>query len=180
MLKKSEKSGLVNLYEDRYNKYGYDVKTVGWGSVETQQLRFKVLCDIADLTDKSICDLGCGFGDLYPYLLERFGRIAYHGIDLSNKLVSEAQSKYPEASFEVRDMLNDGDFGKYDFVLCSGALNFKIDDNENYIKKMLYRMMEITTKGISVNFLSSYVDYSLEKNFHFTPEKAFSLGKKII
>lgn len=55
--------------------------------------------------------------------------------DLSKKLVSEAQSKYPEASFEVRDILNGGDFGKYDFVLCSGALNFKISDNENYIKK---------------------------------------------
>jgi len=174
-----EKEGLISLYEDRYNQYGNDIRTVGWGNVDTQRLRFDILSDVADLAGKSICDLGCGFGDLYPYLVGRFGRIVYHGIDLSKKLIAEAERKHPEASFEVRDILQGGNICNYDFILCSGALNYRIEDNETYIYKMLCCMMDMAEEGISVNFLSSYADYSLEKNFHFSPEKAISMGKRI-
>jgi len=178
-LKDKDKKRLIRLYEDRYTKYGYDIKTVGWGSVESQRLRFKILCDIADLHGLAVCDLGCGFGDVYLYLQERFGNVNYHGIDISEKLIAEARSKYPKASFEVRDILKESPPQKFDFVLCSGALNFKIEDNEVYIEKMLRCMMDMAKEGISVNFLSSYADYSIEKNFHYSPEKAFSLGKEI-
>ena len=68
---------------------------------------------------------------------------------------------------------------KFDYVLSSGALSFKMDNHEEYIGKMLGKMMEISLKGVAVNFLSSYVDYQLEKNFHFSPEKAFSLAKNL-
>jgi hypothetical protein len=40
-------------------------------------------------------------------------------------------------------------------------------------------MMAMSSKGVAVNFLSSYVDYELDRNFHFAPEKAFSLAKKL-
>ena len=179
ILKKDDKKRLIALYEDRYIKYGYDIKSVGWGSVETQRLRFDVLCDIEDLKGLAVCDLGCGFGDLFAYLKERFGNVNYHGIDISEKLISEARSRYPEVSFEVRDILQEPCPQKFDFVLCSGALNFKIEDNQKYIDDMVRCMMEMASIGVAVNFLSTYVDYTLEKNFHFSPEKAFSLGKRL-
>lgn len=178
-MKSEDKKQLIALYEDRYAQYGYDVKTIGWGDIRTQLLRFDILCDIADLRGRSVCDLGCGFGDLSPYLLKRFGQVEYFGLDISTKLIAKAKEKYPEVSFAVCDILEDDVGRKFDFVLCSGALSFKIDDNDKHIYQMLRRMMEITKIGVAVNFLSTYVDYHLEKNFHFAPERALSLGKEI-
>jgi len=174
-----EKKQLIHFYDSRYEEFGYDVKSVGWGDRASQELRFRVLSDIADLSGSSVCDLGCGFGDLYPYLMKRFGRIAYTGIDISRKLIEEATRRHPEVSFEARDILENPAEQKYDYVLASGALSFKVQNHEQYVRNMLTAMMAMSTKGVAVNFLSSYVDYSLDKNFHFSPEHAFTLGRSL-
>jgi SAM-dependent methyltransferase len=174
-----EKEKLLSLYESRYEEYGYDVRSIGWGNIESQQLRFSVLAEIADLTGKSICDLGCGFGDLYPYLKNRYGDVRYLGVDLSGKLIEEARRRYPNLYFEVRDILTDPLEDKFDYVLASGALSFKIKNHEDHVRKMLKAMYDMSTGGVAVNFLSSYVDYRLPKNFHFSPEKAFRMGREL-
>ena len=62
------RKAIVDFYEARLDEFGYDVRSVGWGNKGSQDLRFKILSDIGDLTNNSVCDLGCGFGDLYLYL----------------------------------------------------------------------------------------------------------------
>lgn len=178
-LRPEDKKKLLGLYECRYAQYGYDVKTVGWKDAETQRLRFNILAQIADLSNCSICDLGCGFGDLYPYLNEKFQNINYTGIDLSEKLIQEAKRRYPEAVFEVRDILKNPFKNTVDYVLSSGTLSFKVENHEDYVQRMLEAMMAMSSKGVAVNFLTSYVDYELEKNFHFSPEEAFKMGIKL-
>lgn len=178
-MKPEDRKKLLELYEGRYAELGYDVRTVGWKDVESQRLRFKVLSDIADLSGCSICDLGCGFGDLYPYLTEKFKNINYIGIDLSKKLVEEAKKRYPDATFEARDILHNPFEEKVDYVLSSGALSFKIENHEDYVWRTLEAMMTMSLKGVAVNFLSNHVDYKLEKNFHFSPEEAFKMGIKL-
>ncbi len=178
-MKFDDKQKLINLYEDRYDQFGYDVKSIGWGNIESQQLRFRILAEIADLSNCRICDFGCGFGDLYLYLTERFTNIDYVGIDLSVKLIEEAKRRYPQAAFEVRDILENPLKKKFDYMLASGTLSFKLKNHEKYVEKILTAMIKASKKGVGVNFLSSYVDYELEKNFHFSPEKAFTLAKKL-
>lgn len=174
-----DKKKLIELYEGRYVQFGYDVRTVGWKDIETQRLRFDVLTGIEDLSGCSVCDLGCGFGDLYPYLLGKFRNIKYTGIDLSEKLIEEAKRRYPDAAFRAEDILQCASGMKADYVLSSGALSFKVQNHEDYVQKMLEAMMVISTRGVAVNFLSSYVDYELEKNFHLSPEKAFTMGCRL-
>lgn len=178
-MKPEEKKKLIGLYESRYGQYGYNVRAVGWGDVESQQLRFQILADVADLSNSSICDLGCGFGDLYPYLLKRYNRVRYCGIDLSPKLIHAAQNRYPGGTFEVRDILLMLPEKKFDYVLSSGALSFKISNHENYVRRMIAAIFSMALKGIAVNFLSSCVDYKLKKNFHLSPEKAFRMGREL-
>ena len=42
-MKSEDRKNLLSLYEDRFEKYGNDVKTLGWGSIEDQNLRFDML-----------------------------------------------------------------------------------------------------------------------------------------
>ena len=178
-MKRTDRKKLLELYEGRYARFGYDVKTVGWKDKKTQHLRFDVLAGIADLSGCSICDLGCGFGDLYTYLLKKFKKVNYLGIDLSGKLIEEAKIHYPDAVFMTRDILKDPLKKKVDYILSSGALSFKIKNHGNYVWRMFEAMMAMSLKGVAVNFLSSYVDYKLEKNFHFSPERAFKMGREL-
>ena len=179
VMRDRDKNRIIELYESRYDTFGYDVKSVGWGNIESQDLRFRILSEIADISSSSVCDLGCGFGDLYPYLRKHFDRVEYFGIDISGKLINEAKKRYPQANVEVRDILHNPPQRKYDYVFSSGTLSFKLPNHKKYIEKMLRAMMAMSSKGVSVNFLSSYVDYQLEKNFHFAPEEALRLAKKI-
>lgn len=174
-----DKRSLIKLYEDRCERFGSDVRAVGWGDVESQALRFEVLSDIADLSGCSVCDLGCGFGDLYAYLQGRFDSVNYHGVDLCEGLIKEARKKYPSVSFEVRDALEHPSDISYDYILSSGALSYKTAGHESYVKEMLALMMKMSRKGVAVNFLSSHADYELEKNFHFSPETALTIGKQL-
>jgi SAM-dependent methyltransferase len=175
----SDRKRLVRLYEDRYCELGYNVKTVGWGSVESQQLRFRILTEIANLNGSSVCDLGCGFGDLYPFLTKHFHGFGYTGIDVAPSLVNEARRRYVGGEFLCRDILDYKRPPAYDYVLSSGALSFKSKNHEVFVRSMLTRMFLMSRKGLAVNFLSSYVDFQLKKNFHWSPLKALAFGKTL-
>ena len=84
----------IERYEERLEKYGVNIKTLGWQSEEQQNLRFKILSEVANLQDTEILDVGCGFGDFYKYLLNNNIGINYTGYDISTKLIAEAKKKY--------------------------------------------------------------------------------------
>ncbi len=170
---------LYSHYEERFSEHGYSYKTLGWGSRETQFLRFKILADVANLSGKSVCDIGCGFGDLYSYLRELYGSIDYHGIDICPTLIEEAKRQYPEASFETRDILADPPAKKFDFVFASGVLSYRQENHLEYVQKMMKAMFDLCSEALAINFLSKYVDYELDKDFHFAPEEAFSNAMKL-
>jgi len=179
MLTPDETSDIIKLYHDRYEKDGYQVSTVGWKNIEEQILRFKILCDISDLTGASICDIGCGFGDLIPYLKRRFSDFTYVGVDISEKLIQKASQLHPGYSFRNIDILDSSFVDKFDYFLLSGALSYRIKDNMSLMQKMLSKMFLLSNKGVAVNFLSSYVNYQHIRNFHYEPEKVFSFSKSL-
>ena len=78
------------LYNERYKKFGRDIRTVGWGNDRDQILRFEVLFRGLEPRGKTILDVGCGLGDLVPYLERRTdGDFKYIGIDVASKLVGK-------------------------------------------------------------------------------------------
>lgn len=179
MLTRKELEDIKQLYHGRLEEHGYDVTTVGWKNIEEQVLRFKVLCDIGDLNGAAICDVGCGFGDLIPYLGGRFRDFSYYGVDISDKLIGKARELHPGYEFECRDMLEDGFRREFDYFLLSGALSYKISDNMSLTKAMLTKMFSLSRKGIAVNFLTSYVNFQHVRNFHYSPEEMFTFARSL-
>src|SRR5262245_65308735 len=82
MMMPEDRTALVRLYEDRFREMGEDIRTLGWKNREEQNLRFKILCDVGDLSGASVCDVGCGFGDLLDYLRSTVGRSEEHTSEL--------------------------------------------------------------------------------------------------
>lgn len=174
-----ERSTLVKLYADRVAELGYDVRSLGWKSVEDQVLRFKVLADIGDLSNDLVCDVGCGFGDLLPYLQERFGQLRYLGVDITEELLEVARARKPDVRFMLADILADAYAEPADWYLLSGALNFKLIDNLAFTERMLAKMLSLSSKGVAANFLSTYVNYQHPRNYHHDPADVLRIAKRL-
>ena len=92
---KLDKAGVVNYYTNKLKKYGISHQTVGWGSQESQQLRFEVLLRNLRLENKTILDLGCGLGDLAAFIKKRnINNFRYIGIELVPDFIKISQERF--------------------------------------------------------------------------------------
>jgi ubiquinone/menaquinone biosynthesis C-methylase UbiE len=172
---------VASLYNIRFDKYGRDIKTVGWGSESSQRLRFEVLLRGLEPKGKTILDIGCGLGNLIPFLEEcTGGDFSYIGIDVAEKLIVDARSSYgcDRKHFYVGDIFS-LTVPSVDISLLSGALSLKAYGIEQYANHTMERMFEISREAACLNFLSKYVDFELEKNQHYQPEVVFSSAKRL-
>ncbi|MCS3634883.1 SAM-dependent methyltransferase [Salinibacter ruber] len=159
-------------YSERYENLGYDIQTIGWGSENQQQIRFKqtFYCGV-ELGGKEILDIGCGFGDYMDFLTRHGVSVdSYEGWDLSPNLIEEAQDRYGEhdsAQFEVRDLFEVEPRPIADVAVMIGLLNLKYEevDNYNYSKKAIRRAFGLVREGLIVDFLSVHrtEDYPREE-----------------
>ena len=175
-----DKDKVIQRYSDRYDKFGYDPKTLGWDKGK-QNLRFDILTSQFDLDGKSIIDIGCGFGDLNKFLSTKNIDYFYLGIDIVEKLILEAEKKYSNGKigFKCGDFLKEN-VGLFDYAIGSGIFNFKLDneDNYTYIEQVIGKAFSIAKVGVAFDFLSDKVDFKYEHTFHSAPDKILSMMYK--
>lgn len=158
-------------YEGKLRKFTQHHKISGYGSKESQTIRFKVVTEIGDLRNKSICDVGCGIGKLVDYLKEKNLKLEYTGYDISERIIEKARELHPNYDFEVRNILENMPRQRFDYVFSVG-LNFKIRDNVQFMKELIRRMFKMTKTGAAVSMLSCHVapDYINENDFYYDPK----------
>jgi SAM-dependent methyltransferase len=149
-----ETNNIIDFYNQTFEKFGENVRTLDWGSEKTQLLRFTVLAEIGDLNGKSILDVGCGFADLYDFLKDRFINIKYTGIEITTKVFEIAKKKHPELDLRLLDILNDP-IDNFDYVLASGIHTVKTGNNYEFALKMIRKMFDICNTGIATNMISA-------------------------
>lgn len=174
---------LTGLYDGRLAEHGISVKTVGWGSVSDQHMRFEVLCRGLNLSGLRVLDIGCGLGDFVPWAEQQYGPdFHYTGIDLSPDLISAARQRFdnqPHRSFIAGTLTPDSDIGEFDVTVLSGTLTFKTADNLATMRSVLASAWARSRVAVCSNFMTSYADTQLEKNFHYSPEQVFGFAKSL-
>ena len=145
-----------DIWDGQVEKFGDSFKALAYGSKETQNRKFQILTEVGDLRNKSVLDVGCGFGDLYDFLNEKGIEVEYFGVDISPKMIDIARKKRPQLKFETYDILETSDKEKYDYVLSTGFNCFKTGNNEILEKLMIKRMFELCKVGVAVGLQSRY------------------------
>jgi len=112
------------FYTSAIEMHGTSAKGVNWASKENQLLRFDALLALLpkELSSCSVADAGCGFGDLYSYMVRKKRTPKqYIGIDSLLDMYSIASEK---TGCEIinADICKDN-LPNTDYYLCSGALN---------------------------------------------------------
>lgn len=176
----------IARYSQRFSTLGESHRTLGWGSREQQFYRFDCVLDSVNCCDRTILDIGCGFGDLLGHIQQKNISIRqYIGVDINPDFINLATQKYPNAKFlthspfEVCDQTVLGDI-----TVMLGLLNFKQSalDNWIYARQMLEQAFALTRETLVVDFLSSKLtsDYPPEDFvYYYDPAKALSLALEL-
>jgi len=177
----------LNLIKDIYNIRYLDkslnsIKKQGWGSKKSQNLRFEILSQIGLLNNKTILDIGCGMGDFLVFLKKK-KILNYTGIDISELFINHCIKKFKskKINFICNDFLTYKFNTKFDYIFLSGALNLKLENNKNIIiaEKFIRKAYSLCKIGCSFNFLSSNVDYTNKKDFHYNSSELVKICNKL-
>ena len=176
------KRKIIERYNERFRRFGMSIETLNSGTEGRRQLRFDILREVGISSGDSVLDLGCGFGDFLLYCRNKDLKVEYLGIDINPLLIAEARKRFPEARFEVRDIQID-ELLMVDYVISTSSFNVTLEKQDNYkfAEDILRKSHALARKGVAIDFMSDYVEFrgSDKEIFYYSPEKVFSIAKKI-
>lgn len=164
------------IFEESFAKYGDHPKSCHWD--EKMAFRYEELVNSIDLDGSSILEIGCGIGGFYDYCINdrNIRNITYKGIDLVEGMIDLARRKYPEAEFEVCNILEQELPEQYDYVIMCGLFN--IASSTADMKKILAETFKYCKKAMAFNFISTYVNFLDEEMSYHNPEEVFTFCAK--
>lgn len=170
----------IRYYSDLVNRFGEDIRAMDWSSRESQHLRFAVLSGIGQLHGTSILDVGCGQADLLAWLRQTGRDVNYRGIDITPAMINVARNRFPDAHFEVRDLLRaplGGD--SIDYVLCSGVFTYRQKEPVKYLEQLVIAMYTLCCRGVAFNCLSTWSPIVKDGEFHADPVRTLDLCRSL-
>lgn len=179
----------IKRYSNRYKKLGNDVKTLGWGNQEQQEYRFfQTLNNNIKFHNKSILDIGCGFGDYFNFIQNNKIPISqYIGYDINPDLIFEAKKNHSTnfSRFYTANILESEEKNIADIGIMLGVLNFNLQnafDNYEYSKTMILKAFSLVKEVLIVDFLSDKLtkDYPKEDFVYYhSPSKMLEFALSI-
>lgn len=164
-------------YTDKILKNGLTPQGVDWSSVESQNLRFKILsADIDSEKYFSVIDYGCGYGSMFDFYKTQYNNFDFFGYDISGEMINNAKEihkddKNAKWHTDIKDVPN------ADFVIASGIFNVRLENSEKdwlaYILETLKTINEKPNKGFSFNMLTKYSDAECMKDYLYYADPLF-------
>lgn len=152
-------------YADLWQRYGVDLRAVGWRQErELQEERFSRLSRafVHEQESFSVHDIGAGLADFGRFLGKRFPLAEYSGSEVCDEFLEVCRRRFPRGRFELRDVSAELPRERYDFVTQSGLFNGRLGTPaerwQQFIFDMLHAMYTMARRGIAANFLTSYCD----------------------
>jgi Methyltransferase domain len=174
-------SQVIQRYQQRIAEHGATFASLNSGSEEKQAIRHWVHASALRGERPSILEVGCGLASFYKYLIDQKRDCSYHGYDIVPQYVAECQRVYPQAKFEKRNIFLEGVEGRFDAVVMSQVLNnrYHKSDNMQVMQRALELAFQHSRVSVSVDMLSTYVDFRNPDLFYYSPEDIFRMAKVI-
>ncbi|MEN9558547.1 MAG: hypothetical protein RL141_916 [Candidatus Parcubacteria bacterium] len=159
-------------YDRRLQEKGPGAYALGWGKEQFQVKRFHHLLHAVGsdfFRGKKVADIGCGLGDLYPFLKkQQAAPRAYVGTDVNAEFVRLATQTFRRdrrATFQTRDvMLRPLGRGVAQTGVALGVINFKQKNHEAYAKRFIQACYASVSDAVAINVISAI------RNMAYAPE----------
>jgi len=152
---------IKELYQKKFAKHGHAPESLLWGSRGAAHQRFRQFWNEIDFSNKTVLDVGCGFGELSKFLDKKFINVNYTGIDIVPEFINQAKllyphDKFPNRQFLVKDYLSEPISEKYDIVIASGILNSQVPSNVQYRENAIKTLWDISGRVFAFNMLGGH------------------------
>lgn len=154
---------IKDYFSMRFSEHGQEAAGVDWNSAYAQETRFEQLAKVIQPDQPfTVLDFGCGYGAM----AEWFRRTGlnfehYYGYDIVEASLISGRQKYqddPAVSF----CASLDEIPVCDYLVASGVFNIKMNAEyekwTDYVIASLEDFNKKTSRGFSVNFLTSYSD----------------------
>ena len=170
-----QKQQMLDWYNDSLDKYGdSDYRALTWGDAEGRSAayRYKIIDSIVSLNDKSVLEVGCGWGSIFDF---GFNPQDYLGLDINKALIEIAQNKYKDKRFINAEISNYSSSKRYDVCIASGVAGnrggptWHPDLLDSFLDNAL-RCADL----VVINFPSIWANIRSEHVEYFAPEQVFA------
>lgn len=176
---------VASYYSEKLAIHGESPRGVDWNGEESQVLRFNNLCNIIQNKNESFSlnDLGCGYGALLDYLIDKYDAFSYLGLDISKEMIEAAHSRHVEKSL-ARFIVSSKPDVVADYSIASGIFNVRLGRTDEewyeYLIASLDTLNQTSLNGFSFNCLTSYSDEHKKRDYLYyaDPCVLFDLCKK--
>jgi SAM-dependent methyltransferase len=161
-------------YEDKVRQFGFDHRGLGFRNRSSQEKRFEALLALGDFHGRRLLDVGCGFGDLLEFLMQRGIRPVYTGLDVCEPMIQRCQERFQGdvAHFVCADVLDYRPEETYDYVVASGIFGLDAEGARERIRPTLERVFAWSRIGTALNFLSANYPHPVDGRIYVEPGKA--------
>lgn len=172
---------LVERYRRRIAQHGPTLASLNSGSAEKQRIRHQTHAAALQGERPAVLDIGCGLASFYEHLCGAGIRCEYAGYDIVPEYVEFCRGRFPECRFDLRNFLSEGIAGELDTIVISQVLNnrYEHSDNVRVMQAALRAAFASARVSLSVDMLSSYVDFRAPDLFYYSPEEIFRFAKTL-
>lgn len=180
-MNEQDKAIIAARYRERLIEHGPGIQALASGTIERRNTRFGVLSSAGDMQGARVLDVGCGLADFYAWLVELGIQVDYTGYDISAELVDLSSKRFPEASFEVRDVQTQGIPERFDFIVSSQTFNNRLNHEDNFLlmKDVLRTCYDACDCAVVVDMMTAYVDFQEDRLYYYQPEDVFRYAKSL-
>ncbi|WP_231109604.1 class I SAM-dependent methyltransferase [Vibrio nigripulchritudo] len=174
-----ERLNVYFYHSDREKKWTEDpARILGWSSEQTQFARFSVFEKSLNLRDKSILDLGCGYGDLVHFLRVKQPIKHYTGIDFHKSFIKQAKLNADDSMRFLHGNFAQMRLPVHDITIASGSLNYR-SNNKNYLPTVIRAGFSASREAFGFNLLDS--DYFREDRLlqAYDPKEVLSICRNL-
>jgi SAM-dependent methyltransferase len=174
---------LKEHYFKKFMEFGATPKGVDWGKMGDVLLRYRKMMEVIahdeqkSIANPTVLDVGCGYGGLFQYCTDNNINLKYTGIDVCENMIEYAKTIYSDAIFICDDVFNLKPDTYYDYVICNGILTQKLGtsqmDMDDYSQKLIFKMFELSNRGIVFNLMSTKVNFMVENLYYRNPVELF-------
>lgn len=156
-----------------------NARSLGWTDRDSQHSRFAAIASNVEFDGCSVLDLGCGYGDLYPFLTSQYAIHSYLGVEQHANFIQQAKVRHqsPTCDFKRGD-ISTLSVNAHDVVVASGSLNYA-SKNENYLTSMIERMYALADKAVVFNLLDKHYYPARQLLVSYHPQGVYRFCKTL-
>lgn len=169
MTTKTDRERIAAYYDRLVAEHGYSVRARDASTPEGLAVRYRALSEVADLSNRRVLEVGCGFGDLGAYLTAKFPGVDYSGIDLSPAMIETGRRVHPSLRLQQADVLELDRGLTFDVVLAQGVFYLLGEKAQRKMQTLIRCMFERCRVAVAFCSISAWAESKDEGEFYPDP-----------